>query len=68
MLKGYAAQGKQEAHVSPMKARPQLNEDLAALDSYDLEGSLEDVNKIIQKYELMLGGSSSGKSADSATK
>ena len=47
MLKGYAGQSKQEAHISPMKARPALNEDLAALDSYDLEGSLEDVNKII---------------------
>jgi hypothetical protein len=48
MLKNFPS-SKQEAHVTPMKQKNVLNEDLAAIgtDSYDLEGSLEDVNKII---------------------
>ena len=62
MLKGFA-QKKNELQQSLGKSRQEQMmssaEELAGIaDSLDLENS-DDLNKIIQKYETMLGGSAS---------
>ena len=62
MLKGFPLSKQEQkypARISPAKQRPHppvFNEDLHVTDPLDFENSQEDLNKIIQRYETMLGG------------